>query len=236
VLILNETEFRTFLKQKKKPDDTINSYINRVKKFEEYLATKKQIKGLDEVTREDIEVFAFVWGKEKGLNVYQYLWGVQYYYLFKKELNLHRTADEIKELVQLEKYKLRDFQDVNKEYVKKLGSIKIRTAKQLLEKGRTPTERVELADQSGVPLDYILELVKLSNLARIGGLKRKRARLIYDAGFDTFDKIADLDAEDLTKRISDYIKKTNFKGRGASLSEARYTISMAKFLQRIVEY
>ena len=233
---MNEAEFRTFLKQKKKPDDTITSYINRVKAFENYLIAEKQTKGLDEVIREDIEDFAFVWGKKEKINTYLYLWGVQYYYLYKNDLSLHKTADEIKELVQLEKYKLRDFQDVNKEDIRMLGSIGIRTAKQLLDKGRTPAERVELANQSGVPLDHIIELVKLSNLARIGGLKRKRARLFYDAGFDTLDKLSDLDAEDLTKKISDYIAKTNFEGRGASLSEAKHTISMAKFLQRIIEY
>jgi hypothetical protein len=236
IIILNENEFRNYLKQKKKPDATINSYINRVKTFENYLSTKNPPKELDKITREDIEDFAFVWGKEKELNVYQYLWGVQYYYLYKGDLNLHRTSDEIKERVQLGNYKLGDFQDINRGYLKMLRSIGIRTAKEMLEKGRTPTERAELANKSGVPPDYILELVKLSNLARIGGLKKKRARLFYDAGLDTLDKIANWNAKDLTEKLSEFVKKTGFKGRASSLSEAEYTISMAKFLQRIVEY
>ncbi|MFX0173161.1 MAG: site-specific integrase [Candidatus Hodarchaeota archaeon] len=103
---MNEEKFRNYLKQKKKPENTINSYIKRVKTFESYLNAKNPPKELDAITREDIEDFAFVWGKEKKLNAYLYLWGVQYYYLFKGDLNLHKTADEIKEWVQLEKFKL----------------------------------------------------------------------------------------------------------------------------------
>ncbi|MHA2226783.1 MAG: DUF4332 domain-containing protein [Candidatus Hodarchaeales archaeon] len=233
---MNENEFRSYLKQKKKPDDTIQSYINRVKTFESFLGGKRPTKGLNQATREDMEEFAFVWGKKKGLNAYQYLWGIQYYYLYKKDLDLHKTAEEIKEWVQLEKYKLRDFQNIRKDLISQLGSIGIRTAEHLLEKGQTPTNRAELSELSGVPTDYILELVKLSNLARIGGLKKKRGRLFYDAGLDTLDKLANFDAEDLIEVLTKYIKTSGFKGRATSLSEAKYTISMAKFLPRIVEY
>jgi hypothetical protein len=81
-----------------------------------------------------------------------------------------------------------------------------------------------------------LKLVKLSNLARIGGLKKKRARLFYDAGFDTLDKIAAKDISTLINDLDNYIKKTGFQGRGVNDSEAKHTISMAKFLKRIIEY
>jgi len=236
VFNVNEDEFREYMKQLKKPDATINSYINRVKTFESYLMEKNPQKGLDEATREDIEDFAMVWGREKGLNTYQYLWGVQYYYLYTGDTVLHNTSDEMKEWVQLEKYRLRDFQDIDKEHAKKLGSMGIRTARQLLERGRTPAERAELELESGVPLDYILELVKLSNLARIGGLKKKRARLFYDAGFDTLDVIAKRDPGEVIDILSQHIDRTGFDGRVSSTSEAEHTVSMAKFLRRIIEY
>jgi len=233
---VNEDKFRDHLKQLKKPANTINSYINRVKTFESYLMEKNPPKGLDEATREDIEDFAMVWGREKGLNVYQYLWGVQYYYLYTGDILLRNTSDEMKEWVQLEKYRLRDFQNIDKEHVKKLGSIGIRTARQLLERGRTPAERTEFELESGVPLDYIVELVKLSNLARIGGLKKKRARLFFDAGLDTLDKIASKDPNEVIDILSQHIERTGFDGRVSSTSEAEHTVSMAKFLRRIIEY
>ncbi len=142
----------------------------------------------------------------------------------------------MKEWVQLEKHKLKDFEGIKKEYIKLLGSVGIKTAKQMIEKGSTSIERKELANQSGVPPDYILELVKLSNLARIWGLKKKRTRLFYDAGFDTLDRIATRNTENLMNDLDNYIKRTGFKGRGVRLSEAKHTVSMAKFLQRIIEY
>jgi len=234
--VLNEEKFRKYMNQLKKPDASISSYINRVRTFESYLMEQNPPKGLDEATSEDIEDFAMVWGREKGLNTYQYLWGVQYYYLYIGDIMLHNTSDEIKEWVQLEKYKLRDFQDVDKEHVKKLGATGIRTAKQLLERGRTPTERAELERKSGVPAEYILELVKLSNLARIGGLKKKRARLFYDAGFDTLDKIARKEPDELIEELSQHIETTGFDGRASSQSEAEHTVTMAKFLRRILEF
>jgi len=233
---MDENNFRDFLKQMKKPEKTITSYINRTRTFEKYLSSKNPSKGLNNANREDIEDFAIVWGKEQNLNVYLYLWGIQFYYLFLKDMNLYNTANEMKEWVQLEKSRLNDFDGINKEYNKKLSSVGIRTARQMLEKGRNQSDRNLLANQSGVPIDYILELVKLSNLARIGGLKKKRARLFYEAGFDTLDRIAAKDIDTLMSDLANYIQKTGFQGRGVSQSEAEHTISMAKFLQRIIEY
>ena len=74
-----------------------------------------------------------------------------------------------------------------------------------------------------MPFDYILELVKLSNLARIGGLKKKRARLFYDAGLDTLDKTVVWNAKEFTEMLSEFVKMTGFDGRAPSLSEAEHT-------------
>jgi hypothetical protein len=74
---------------------------------------------------------------------------------------------------------------VNKSYTDLLLTLGIRTAAQLLDRGRTKEERKQISLELGIPEDFLLELVKLSNLARIPGLAKKRARLYYDAGFDT---------------------------------------------------
>jgi len=121
-----------------------------------------------------------------------------------------------------------------------LDSIRIgagvRTARELLDGARTVAGRVELEEASGVPRDSILELVKLANLARIGGLKKKRARLFYDAGFDTLGKIAVSEPGELMDTLTQHIERSGFDGRASSQSEAEHTVTMAKFLQRIIEY
>jgi predicted RecB family nuclease len=47
-----------------------------------------------------------------------------------------------------------------------------------------------LATQTGIPVEVVLELVKLSDLARLPGVKGIRARLYYDAGVDTVENLA----------------------------------------------
>lgn len=116
-----------------------------------------------------MEDFASVWCKKNKLNSYLYFWGIQYYYLFKGNKEMYLTANELKEWIQLKKYKLKDFDGVNLGYIQLLQKIKIRTAADMLEQGKNPSGRKSIAEKAGVPEDYILELVKLSNLARIGG-------------------------------------------------------------------
>ena len=80
------------------------------------------------------------------------------------------------------------------------------------------------------------ELVKLADLARITGVKSIRARLYHDAGLDTFDKIALLDATMLREICIRFVKATSFPGVPPTLKEAAYTVTSAKTLPRIVEW
>jgi len=93
-----------------------------------------------------------------------------------------------------------------------------------------------MAERTGVPLDYILELVKLANLSRIPGLKKKRARLYFDAGLDTMEKIAESNPEEIRQRLAEFIERTGFDGSAPPIFEAAFSIKLARYLPRIVEY
>jgi hypothetical protein len=82
----------------------------------------------------------------------------------------------------------------------------------------------------------VLELVKLSDQARIGGHKKVRARLYHEAGLDTIDKMAACDPEKMRKRLADFIQKTGFKGIPPTPGEAQNTVTMAKYIKRLVQY
>ena len=73
-------------------------------------------------------------------------------------------------------------------------------------------------------------------MARIPGVKKIRARLYYEAGLDTLEKMAACGTEGLIKNSVNYIKKTNFKGIPPTLKEAENTVIMAKYLKQFVEY
>jgi len=87
-----------------------------------------------------------------------------------------------------------------------------------------------------VPLSAILELVKLADLSRIVGLKSKRARLYYDAGLDTLDKIAKWDPEEMQQMFAEFVERTGFDGTPPPSSEAAFAVKLAKYLPGIVEY
>ena len=78
-------------------------------------------------------------------------------------------------------------------------------------------------------------MVKLSDLARITGVKKIRARLYYEAGLDTLEKIAECDADAIRKITSEFIEKSNFDGAPPTPKEAEHTVTMAKYLKKHLE-
>jgi hypothetical protein len=82
----------------------------------------------------------------------------------------------------------------------------------------------------------ILELVKLSDLARIQGVKGIRARLYYDAGVDTMEKMAKWNSEELRTYLMEFVKKTGFRGIAPLPKETKFTVETARRMPKIVEY
>jgi hypothetical protein len=106
----------------------------------------------------------------------------------------------------------------------------------MLTAGKTPKKRQELSTRTGMPPEAILELVKLSDLTRIFGVKSIRARLYYDAGVDTLDKMAKWDPDILRAKLIEFVQKTGFNGIAPLPKEAEFTVKEAKKLPRIIEY
>jgi hypothetical protein len=106
----------------------------------------------------------------------------------------------------------------------------------MLAAGRTPQMRSDLAARSGVAPQAILELVMLSDLARLPGLKEVRARLYYNAGVRTPGEIAKWEIEALRLKLEDFVQRTNFPGIPPLPKEVQSTIESARRLQALVEY
>jgi hypothetical protein len=133
-------------------------------------------------------------------------------------------------------FKLSEFRGVNSEHVEKLAAAGIKTAGQMLTAGQTAKKRVTLAQDTGIPEETILELVKLSDLARLPGVKGIRARLYYDAGVDCVEKMAAWEPETLLKMAAEFVERTGFDGIAPLPKEVSSTIANAKRLPRVVEY
>ena len=139
-----------------------------------------------------------------------YFMGLSAYYEYFAKEEMVLKAKELMGVIEVGTYKLKDFQGINRKNIEKLKRKGIHTAKHILDNGYTKKGRDSLSNETTIPVASILELVKLSDLARIPGVKKIRARLYYEAGFDTLEKMAACDREELRKISADYIKKTNF--------------------------
>jgi hypothetical protein len=120
---------------------------------------------------------------------------------------------------------------VNPEYVEKLSAVGIRHTKHLFERAMSQADRAALAEQAGVPDGALLELVKLSDLARIVGVGPVSVRALYDAGIETPEAF-------LTHSVDDLLKKVRAIEEFATSTrkDIEYCLETAKYLPRAIEY
>lgn len=205
-----------------------------MKKFEEYLSKHKN-RRLGEEAPEDLGDFVnWAMGKRENVNVL--LWVLNRYYSCVSNDLMFCTVNELIGVEFTKKGNLKDFLGVNHQHTQTLRKEGVFTSEHMLKVGRTEEGREKLAEKTGVPPSAILELAKLADLSRIPGLARKRARLYYDAGLDTMDKIAKWDPEKMQQMFAEFVERTKFDGTPPTPSEAAFTVKLAKHLPRIMEY
>ncbi|PWB55466.1 MAG: hypothetical protein C3F13_04090 [Anaerolineales bacterium] len=133
-------------------------------------------------------------------------------------------------------FKLKDFHSVDPKHIARLEAVGVKTADQILKAGRTSPGRSDLAARAGIPPEAILELVKLSDLSRLPGVKGIRARLYYAAGVDTVEKLAGYEPDELLRLTSEYVHCTGFPGIAPLPKEVSSTILNARNLPKLVEW
>ena len=233
---MDEKGFTDFMKRNKRSENTIKNCVRYITTFETYLKDFTGGVTIEEASREDLEDFA-VWVEQELGSVNKFLWGIGYYYEYISNPELRKAAGELRgKKIKRQPLALKKFHGVKAEHVEKLLALGIKDVSEMLQAGRTKTEREALSKKSGLPLDVILELVKLSDLARVPGLKNIRARLYYEAGVDSIEKLAAWDTEELRAMLIDFVEETEFEGIAPWPKEAKSAVETAKKLPKIVEY
>ena len=123
--------------------------------------------------------------------------------------------------------KLADFPGVDPVAVAKLNRLDIKNTKQLFSHILTPEDRRELADQNQIDDEDILELTKLTDVARTKWVGSKFARLLVESEYDTVEKVAGSDYEELYDalvRVND--EKDLYQGK-FGLDDMKAWVSMA---------
>jgi hypothetical protein len=234
----NISEFKRFLRRGGRKPSVADRVIRIVSGYEAYLLAQRGAKGLNQALEGDLEAYvAWVESGPDAKSAKTHLWAICYYYEFIENKGLHRLASLLRQQrITRKPFSLKDFRGVDPQDAAKLAEVGIRNVKQMLAGGKTPQGRQALADKTGIPIDKILELVKLSDLARIPGVKGIRARLYHDAGTDSIENLAQWNAEELKVYLEDFVRRTDFDGIAPLPAEIRFTLDRARELPKVVEY
>jgi hypothetical protein len=164
------------------------------------------------------------------------LWALRHYFDFISAEEMKTLAGELRqERIKRKPFQIKKFRGVNLEHVEKLAAAGIENVKQMVEAGKTRDKRRALSQETGVPLETILEFVKLSDLARIGAVRTVRARLYHDAGL-TPEIIATWEPDELREMLVAWVDETGFDGIAPLPKEAQSLVLDARRLPKIIEY
>ena len=232
---MDETAFATFLRRGGRSPNAAGRVIEYVRSFEAYLAEHGLT--LEDADPAAIESYVAAVESAPGASAKLDLWGIRYYYEFLDDVVMAHTAGALRrERVEETPFPLRQFRGVDGEHTDRLSASGIRFARDLRKEGKTPRARQEIARRTGVPLPAVEELVRLSDLARITGLKGIRARLYLDGGVTSVADLATRDPEQLVIELKKFVQSTGFEGVPALPGEVRFSIDSAKKLPVLIEW
>jgi hypothetical protein len=132
--------------------------------------------------------------------------------------------------------KIADFFWISKNTIEKLEKIGIKNTEILYDKVITKSNRQILAESVGIDYRDILELTKLTDLSRIKWVGVTYARILYDLGVDTAEKVSKSDAIDLHSRINQFIKEKNLFNGQIGINDIKILIETATEIPLEIEY
>ena len=234
---MDEAAFGEYLRRGGRSSSAVARCLRLVGEFERYLQEHGGGPTAAEAGPDDLEGFVRWIEREPKAVANPHLWALRTYYDYQPDEEMGRLAGILRQQrIKQKPFPLKDFRGVDLESVEKLAAAGITSSAQMLQAGKTPAERRALAETTGIPESGILEMVKLSDLARIRGVKGIRARLYYDAGIETVEQLAKMEPGELRAAAVEFVERTGFDGVATLPAEARFTVSEAQRLPRVIEY
>jgi predicted flap endonuclease-1-like 5' DNA nuclease len=123
--------------------------------------------------------------------------------------------------------------EVNAKNLRMLG---ISTTGTLLERGRTPQGRKEIAEKSGISEKLILEWVNLADLFRIKGVGEEYSDLLEEVGVDTVVELAQRNPDNLYEKVVDVNHQKKLVRKLPTQGQVDDWVRQAKNLPRVVTY
>ena len=229
--------FAKYLKRKGKKQNVIERNIATIEDFEVFLAQKRHHR-LETADTSDIDAYVqTIESLKKSAKGSLYV--LMNYFKFSEQTNLLDHSAQLRaQRTQKSRriFPLKEFLDIDPTHIQKLAENGIKNVDQMLTAGKMAHQRKTLAKNLDIPEPAILELVKLSDLTRLGYVKAKLTRLYYNSGLDSPEKIAAYTPEDLHVFFKDYISRSGWDGMVPNPKDLIGNIASAKKLRPFVEY
>lgn len=129
-----------------------------------------------------------------------------------------------------------NIEGIGEKYATKLKMVGISTTEALLDKGRTPKGRKEIAEKSGITETLILEWINLADLFRIKGVGEEYSDLMEEAGVDTVVELAQRNPTNLYESVVAINNQKKLVRKLPSQAQIGDWVKQAKKLPRVVSY
>ena len=97
--------------------------------------------------------------------------------------------------------KIKDFPSIADDMILKFENIGIKNTLQLFNKVLTCNSRLEISKQTGIDENEVLKITKLTDLSRIRWVNHTFAYVLFEAKYDTVEKVANADYKELYETV-----------------------------------
>ena len=132
--------------------------------------------------------------------------------------------------------RIKDFPGISQETIVKLENIGIKNTLKLYDRVIDPEARKKLEQEAGIDDAIAMELTKLTDLSRIRWVGTTFARILYELGVDTVEKMTQSDPIDLHARVNQFIKGKNIYKGQIGLNDIRILVDVAKDIPLDIKY
>jgi len=132
--------------------------------------------------------------------------------------------------------KIIDVEGIGVKYAELLQKAGVRTTDALLEKGKTPKGRQELAKSTGISESLLLQWVNHADLYRIKGVGSEYSDLLEAAGVDTVPELANRKPENLFQKLVSVNKEKKLVRKLPTEHQIEDWVSQAKQMARVITY
>ena len=132
--------------------------------------------------------------------------------------------------------KIEEIEGIGPVLGEKFRDAGITSTEKLLEAAKTPDQRAQLAETTGISEKQILKFANMADLFRIHGVGQEYAELLEAAGVDTVPELAQRNAANLAQKMEEVNEAKQFTRRTPVPAEVEKWVAEAKTLPRMLEY